>query len=40
MEPPTSGKLVRLHPALLVTPPEEFKVGYVPIVIRQEAAPR
>jgi hypothetical protein len=40
MEPPSRGKLVRLDPALLVTPPAKFKVGYVPIVIRQEAAPR
>ena len=40
MAPPSRGKLVRLDPALLVTPPAEFKVGYVPIVIRQEAAPR
>jgi len=40
MEPPSHGKLARLDPALLVTPPAGFKVGYVPIVIRQEAAPR
>jgi hypothetical protein len=29
-----------LDPALLVPPPAELKVGYVPIVIRQEASPR
>jgi hypothetical protein len=40
MAPPSRGKLVRLDPALLVTPPKGFKVGYVPIVVRQEAAPR
>ena len=39
MPPPTSGELVSLDPALLVTPPEGLKVGYVPIVTRQEAAP-
>ena len=36
MAPPTRGKLVSLDPALLVTPPKGFKVGYVPIVTRQE----
>jgi hypothetical protein len=40
MAPPSRGKLVRLDPALLVTPPKGLEVGYVPIVIRQEAAPR
>jgi hypothetical protein len=31
--------LVKLDPALLVTPPKGFEVGYVPIVTRQERAP-
>ncbi|MFB3779597.1 MAG: hypothetical protein ACE141_18400 [Bryobacteraceae bacterium] len=35
MAPPTRGKLVRLDPALLVTPPKGLEVGYVPIVTRQ-----
>ena len=39
MAPPTTGELVTLDPALLVTPPEGLDVGYVPIVTRQEAAP-
>jgi len=39
MAPPTRGKLVKLDPALLVTPPKGFEVGYVPIVTRQERAP-
>lgn len=36
MMPPTSGKLVAVDPALIVTPPSGMEVGYVPIVIRQE----
>ncbi|MCB9915024.1 MAG: hypothetical protein H6828_07735 [Planctomycetes bacterium] len=40
LAPPTTGALVTLDPALLVTPPEGLEVGYVPIVTRQEAAPR
>lgn len=39
MAPPTRGKLVKLDPALLVTPPKGFEVGYVPIVTRQERGP-
>ena len=39
MAPPTTGELVALDPALLVTPPKGMEVGYVPIVTRQEAAP-
>jgi len=39
MAPPTRGELVKLDPALLVTPPKGFEVGYVPIVTRQERAP-
>ncbi|MCA9320978.1 MAG: hypothetical protein KDB53_09600 [Planctomycetes bacterium] len=38
MAPPTRGSLVRLDPALLVTPPKGMERGYVPIVTRQEAA--
>ena len=40
MAPPTMGELVTLDPALLVTPPKGMEVGYVPIVTRQEAAPK
>lgn len=40
MAPPTRGELVRLDPALLVTPPAGLEVGFVPIVTHQEAAPR
>lgn len=39
MPPPTTGELVALDPALLVTPPKGLEVGYVPIVTRQERAP-
>lgn len=38
MAPPVFGKLVKLDPALIVTPPPGLEVGYVPIVVRQEAA--
>jgi len=37
MAPPSSGALVTLDPALLVTPPEGLEIGYVPIVTRQTA---
>ena len=37
MAPPTRGSLVKLDPALLVTPPKGLEVGYVPIVTRQTA---
>ncbi|HNS21682.1 MAG TPA: hypothetical protein PKH24_14350 [Sedimentisphaerales bacterium] len=37
MAPPSSGTLVTLDPALLVTPPNGLDVGYVPIVTRQSA---
>lgn len=33
----TTGKLASLDPALLVTPPKGFEIGYVPIATRQEA---
>ncbi|EON77560.1 hypothetical protein ADIS_1963 [Lunatimonas lonarensis] len=36
MAPPTTGSLVAIDPALLVTPPKGMEYGYVPIVIRQE----
>ena len=36
MEPPGTGELVALDPALLVTPPEEYSIGYVPIVTGQK----
>ncbi|MCU0661499.1 MAG: calcium-binding EGF-like domain-containing protein [Myxococcota bacterium] len=39
MPPPSEGSLVTLDPALIVSPPAEYQSGYVPIVIRQEAAP-
>lgn len=35
MPPPRSGSLVRLDPALIVTPPKGMETGYVPIVIGQ-----
>jgi hypothetical protein len=38
MPPPTTGELVRLDPALFVTPPTGMEIGYVPIVTRQEDA--
>jgi hypothetical protein len=34
--PPTTGELASLDPALLVTPPVGFEIGFVPIVLRQE----
>ncbi len=34
---PTIGKLAELDPAVIVTPPKGFEVGYVPIVTRQSA---
>lgn len=36
MAPPTTGKLVSIDDALIVTPPAGMEVGYVPIVTRQE----
>jgi hypothetical protein len=38
MAPPRFGKLARLDPALLVTPPKGLEFGYVPIVTRQQSA--
>ncbi len=37
MAPPGRGELVRLDPALLVTPPKGMEAGYVPIVTKQAA---
>jgi len=37
MAPPSRGTLVKLDPALLVTPPKGMEVGYVPIVTAQSA---
>jgi len=36
MREPSSGELVAFDPALFVTPPPEYAVGYVPIVLVQE----
>lgn len=38
MAPPTTGELVMLDPALIVSPRKGLEVGYVPIVTRQERA--
>lgn len=38
MVPPSYGQLVKIDPALIVTPPPGLEVGYVPIVVRQEPA--
>ncbi len=35
LPPPKVGKLAELDPAVLVTPPKGFEIGYVPIVTRQ-----
>lgn len=37
LPPATTGKLAALDPAVLVTPPKGFEVGYVPIVTKQAA---
>ncbi len=37
MPPPSVGSLVRLDPALIVTPPAGMETGYVPIVVGQRA---
>ena len=38
MPPPSAGSLVRLDPALIVTPPRGMETGYVPIVVGQRAS--
>lgn len=40
LPPPTVGQLADLDPALIVTPPKGFDIGYVPIVTRQGLAPK
>ncbi len=37
LQPPPEGELAALDPAVLVTPPDGFEVGYVPIVLSQES---
>jgi hypothetical protein len=39
LPPPSTGELADLDPALIVDPPGDLDVGYVPIVTRQEAVP-
>lgn len=39
LAPPSSGELVSLDPAVLVTPPPGYEVGYVPIVVEQSIGP-
>jgi len=39
LAPPTTGTLASLDPALIVTPPAGFEIGYVPIALRQERRP-
>ena len=34
--PPSTGRLVSMDDALIVTPPSGFEYGYVPIVTRQD----
>lgn len=36
LAPPDSGRLAEIDPALIVTPPKGFEIGYVPIATRQE----
>ncbi len=36
LAPPDFGKLAEIDPALIVTPPPGFEIGYVPIATRQE----
>lgn len=38
MAPPSKGRLATFDSALIVTPPAGMKLGYVPIVTRQQAA--
>lgn len=39
LPPPNRGKLAKLDPALLVTPPQGLEFGYVPIATRQGMSP-
>jgi len=36
LAPPTTGTLASIDPALIVTPPPGFEIGFVPIALRQE----
>jgi hypothetical protein len=36
LAPPDLGKLADIDPALILTPPKGFEIGYVPIATRQE----
>ena len=38
LPPPKRGELAEIDQTMLVTPPKEFDIGYVPIVTRQELA--
>ncbi len=40
LTPPDLGKLADLDPALILTPPKGFEIGYVPIATRQELEPQ
>lgn len=35
LPPPLTGKLAKIDPALILTPPAGLEVGYVPIATRQ-----
>ena len=37
LAPPAVGTVASIDPALIVTPPEGFEIGYVPIATRQGA---
>jgi hypothetical protein len=39
LPPPDLGKLADIDPALILTPPKGFEIGYVPIATRQEILP-
>ena len=36
LAPPDVGTLAHIDPALILTPPQGFEIGYVPIATRQE----
>jgi len=36
LTPPDAGALAHIDPALILTPPKGFEIGYVPIATRQE----
>jgi hypothetical protein len=35
LAPPTTGQLAEIAPALILTPPSGFEIGYVPIATKQ-----